>query len=324
MRVKEERRMEIKIKRLLAKGTTEPQWVDSLRSSMRRKPRYVIQEPVGRRSSKSAEGVRAERFAAQGSVILKDNDNDWGSALADPSDGSALDLPRPESVVRDVIPGCVNVIEEDEEINSFLVNCKGTDGTSPKIDMPEAPKVDAQVEEMNLTPGRSSVAEDTGDVAAETAEIAMAEALVEASLAEEETKDPEFRSFTEPLEDRGEDLGTDQNDAICRRLSSRSASEVPTDGTSRSFCGQQSVLQAAMEVCGRLSSRSTSEVPTDGTSRSFCAQQSALQAAMEVQQRLGLLDFDQDLEQMEDTPSSGSTIAACCAAELLMEVSKNL
>lgn len=51
-------------------------------------------------------------------------------------------------------PGCVNVIEEDEEINSFLVNCKGTDGTSPKIDMPEAPKVDAQVEEMNLTPGR--------------------------------------------------------------------------------------------------------------------------------------------------------------------------
>lgn len=51
--------------------------------------------------------------------------------------------------------------------------------------------------------GRSPVAEDTGDVAAETAEIAMGEALVEASLAEEETKDPEFRSFTEPLEDRG-------------------------------------------------------------------------------------------------------------------------
>jgi len=285
MRVKEERRMEIKIKRLLAKGTTEPQWVDSLRSSMRRKPRYVIQEPIGRRSSKSAEGVRAERFAAQGSVILKDNDNDWRSALADPGDGSALDLPRPESVVRDVIPGCVNVIEEDEEINSFLVTCKGTDGTSPKIDMPEAQKVDTQVEEMNLMPGWSPVAEDTGDVT-ETAEIGTSEAP-EASLAEE-TKDPECRSFTEQLEDRGEELGTDQNDAIC----------------------------------GRLSSRSASEVPTDATSRSFCAQQSALQAAMEVQQRL--LDFDQDLEQMEDTPSSGSTIAACCAAELLMEVAKNL
>jgi len=53
-----------------------------------------------------------------------------------------------------------------------------------------------------MAEGRSSVAEDTGDVAAETAEIAMGEAP-EASLAEEETKDPEFRSFTEPLEDRG-------------------------------------------------------------------------------------------------------------------------
>ena len=34
------------------------------------------------------------------------------------------------------------------------MNCKGTDGTSPKIEMPEAPKVDTQVEEMNLMPGR--------------------------------------------------------------------------------------------------------------------------------------------------------------------------
>lgn len=54
-----------------------------------------------------------------------------------------------------------------------------------------------------MAKGRSPLAEDTSrDVAAETAEIGMAEAP-EASLAEEETKDPEFRSFTEQLEDRG-------------------------------------------------------------------------------------------------------------------------
>ncbi|CAK9029145.1 unnamed protein product [Durusdinium trenchii] len=41
MRVREDRRMEVTIKRLLAKGTTDALWVDSLRSSMKRRPRKV-------------------------------------------------------------------------------------------------------------------------------------------------------------------------------------------------------------------------------------------------------------------------------------------
>ena len=34
------------------------------------------------------------------------------------------------------------------------MTCKGTNGTSPKIDLSEAQKVDTQAEEMHFMPGR--------------------------------------------------------------------------------------------------------------------------------------------------------------------------
>eukprot|EP00435_Cladocopium_sp_Y103_P049425 s250_g14.t3 len=92
-------------------------------------------------------------------------------------------------------------------------------------------------------------------------------------------------------------------------------------------CHQSEAIPADAEendgaVCVALSSRSASEVPSDLTARSLAAQQMAWQAATEVHQRL--YSLQQELDDVEDTPSSGSTIAACCAAELLLKVSEHL
>ncbi|CAK9029146.1 unnamed protein product [Durusdinium trenchii] len=328
MRVREDRRMEVTIKRLLAKGTTDALWVDSLRSSMKRRPRKVPKlhgrwlghktqdfEAVcpARLAVKEAEEVREVQNSEEiraGLEVLSQHPDHAAREAREPAGmhdvQAELHLDMEEGGLG--MPGWTQPSSQKlgDWLNSLFDDC-GTAGRS----IAEGEK--AEAEQVATSDSRAG-SERAGERSeSHSAGNGRADA---ASNAESETERDDERA-----EKSEEWRKPDPN--------------VPEPGPAPAADELLHSLQTVVPVSttgsrGSRSSNVASEVPTDLTLRSVDAQQIAEAVTTDVAlQSMSCCGSTKDLDQtddgiLEDSPSISSLTAAGHAKELLAELSSRL